>query len=347
MQNPYFESRTTIPVILHRFTTALILVVLVSTSIITSGCQKSTGKLPLLYEESDWQRMGLHGNVSDLTLFEIDWEEAFGKIKLTSVAVIDQSTHFNNKGNQVDSEYYDIDGRVNNKDVFIYDSDGETWLECINHNSPGIESNASPQSGYTNYYDSDGRVYRIEGYDFGDSGEKLSPPSWVHIYEYLDEEGRILRSSYSSEGTLQWKNMTEYDSNAREIASAHYDDSGILQWRDEFKYNYDGNKTEWSRYDSEGVLQWKDILKYDENGNEIECANYDYRNILMWKDIYIYTVDVDDIQGYDVANIHNRENKFDSDGNWIVKITLEEKSGFGGTYLTVKEIEQRDITYFP
>ena len=347
MQNPYFQSRSTISIIIKRFMLVLILVVLFSSFIIAGGCRQTTGKLPLLYEQSDWQRMGLHGNVSDLTLYGIDWDEAFGKIKLTSTAVLDQSTHFNKKGNQVDSEYYGMDGQVKNKDVFIYDSDGETWLECTNYKSPGKESTASPQSGYTNYYDSEGRVYRIEGYEYGDSGDRLSPPSWVHIYEYLDEEGKILRSSYDSKGALQWKNMTEYDLNTREIASAHYDDLGVLQWHDEFKYSEDGNKTEWSRYDSEGVLQWKDVLKYDENGNEIECANYDYRNILMWKDIYVYTIDIADIEGYDIAKIRDIKNKFDSNGNWIVKITLEEKNGFGSTYCSVKEIERRVITYFP
>ncbi len=310
------------------------------------GCQKNVGKLPLLYEQSDWQRMGLYGNVSSLTLYELDWEEAFGSINLTSPATVDQSTNFNVKGNQVDSIYYDMNGRPKNKDVFIYDTDEETWLECKSYTLISRDKTDTPQSGYTNFYDANDKLYRIEGHDYGESGVKLSPPTLVHVYEYLDETGKIVRTSYEGEGSLQWKNISEYDSDTREIASIHYDKNGAVQWNDKFKYDDKRNRIEWSRYDSKGALQWKDVLKYDDNGNETECANYDYRNILMWKDIYVY-IDIADLQGFDIAKSLSFESKFDGKGNWIVKLTLEQKEGFGSNFFTVKEIEQRSITYFP
>lgn len=346
MRNSGFKSNNTIPLFLKKVLVTSILVVVFGSAINSCGCQKSAGKLPLLYEESDWQRMGLYGNVSSLTLYELDWEEAFGEIKVISSPVIDQSTNFNDKGNQVVSVYYDMNGQPKNKDVFVYDVDGETWLGCITYDYSIIRSDTLPQSGYTNFYDPEGRIYRIEGYDYDDSGEKLNPPSWVHLYTYLSQEGKIVRSSYDGKGALQWKNVIEYDSNGREIASIHYNSLGTLNWHDKFKYDNEGNKTEWSRYDSKGSIQWKDVLKYDENGNEIECANYDHRNILIWKDIYIY-IDIGDIEGYDIINGFDVKNKFDTNGNWIIKVTLEEKTGFGGNYLNLKEIEQRAITYFP
>lgn len=311
------------------------------------GCHKSAGQLPVVDGESDWQRMGLHGNVSSLSLYEVSWEEDFGRVRVTLPATVDQSTVFCEAGNQVESTYYDMNGRPKWKDIFIYDITCEIWSECISYRyTNGDDSTALPRWSYINLYDDYGRIYRVEGYDYDDSGKKLSPASWVHLYEYLVGEGKIVQASYDSNGTLQWKNISEYDTSARVSSSTHYDNAGVMQWSDKFMYDAKGNRIEWSRYDSKGSLGWRDVFKYDVNGNEIECSNYDYRNELIWKDIYIY-IGEDDLDNFNVNTSTDIENKFDSHGNWIVKMTLEEKQGFGGSFFRVKEIQKRSTTYFP
>jgi hypothetical protein len=315
--------------------------------ILASGCQNSAGKLPVLYAETDWERMGLHGKVNSLSLYNISWEESFSKINLKSENTIDQSTVFLNTGNQIESTYYNMNGLPNWKDVFIYASDGETWLECVSYKYINAgETVPSPQWSYTNSYGNDGRLFKVAGYNYDSAGQKLAGESWVHIYEYLDDEGKIAHSSYTSSGALQWKNISRYNADALETESTQYDNNGNMQWRDEFKYDVHGNKIEWSRYDSESSLQWKDVFKYDDKGNEIECANFDRSNKLLWKDIYLY-LNESDFDNLDLNQKANFINRFDSNGNWTLKLTLEEKKGFGSSYFTVKEIEKRAITYFP
>jgi hypothetical protein len=310
-----------------------------------AGCGGGSRLLPDLYAQSDWERMGLHGNVRSLTLYELSWEEAFGSISITAPPSVDQSTAFLPTGNQVESQYFDMAGRPDYRDVFVYDSDGETWLECVSYKSPS-GSTASPRWSYTNSYDDRNRIARVEGHGYDASGQKSAKASWVHIYEYRADEGKIVRSSYDGDGALQWKNVTEYDAQARASASTHYDQNGAAQWSDRFKYDDKGNRTEWSRYDAKGSLQWRDVFAYDDNGNEVRCSNYDYRGGLMWETVYLYLSE-GDLATFSLSGWADIGNKFDGRGNWTVRMTLEKKNGFGGNYVTVKEIQKRALVYFP
>jgi len=310
------------------------------------GCGGSTGQLPVLYGETDWQRIGLRGEVKSWTLYEVSWTENFGRIEISSPPAINHSTTFLESGDQVESIYYDMNGKPKWKDEFTYDDDGETWTGCISYKCIDGDYNAtSPQWSYTNLYDNDGRIYRVEGYDYDDAGKKSSRPSWVHLYEYFEDEGKISLSSYDSDGKLQWKNIDRYNADGMIIESAHYDNDGTIKYSEKFRYDSEGNKIEWSRYDSDGSLEWTDKFKYDDNGYEVECANYDYRNQLMWTTVYLYIND-EELANFDPDSIENMENLFDTCGNWTVRVTLEEKEGFGGTFRKVKEIEKRVLTYF-
>ena len=341
------KGQSSFPVGTGRILAAFVFLLILVSLLFTAACQKSAPQLPVLYNETDWQRMGVHGNVNGLTLYELSWEEAFGRIKVTSAAIVDQSTVFAETGNQVESVYYSLNGQPKWKDTFLYDITGEYWMECISYRYTGGDGNAVlPQWSYNHLYDGYSRVYRVEGYDYDEAGQKLSPASWMHTYEYLYDDGQIVRSSYDSRGALQWKNVTQYDTNARATKSTHYDHDGVMQWSDKYVYDAKGNRTEWSRYDSKGALQWRDVFKFDDNGNEIECSNYDYRNRLMWKDIYIYITE-GELENFDINKGRDVENKFDRYGNWTIKMTLEEKEGFGSSFLSVKEIQKRSITYFP
>ncbi len=203
-----------------------------------------------------------------------------------------------------------------------------------------------PQWSYANFYDDDGRLVKVEGYNYDGAGQKPSSPSWTHTYDYLMNEGKIVHSSYSQNGTLQWKNVSLYDGNGFNTESVQYDNNGAIQWKDKFKYDAKGNKTEWGRYNADSSLQWKDVFKYDDKGNEIECANYDHTNTLVWKNTYLYVNELGS-DGFDINKNAGLKNEFDGNGNWIMRLTLEEKEGFGGSYYTVKDVEKRAITYFP
>ena len=347
MYNPDFKMRGKFPVKMKNMYFSTIILLLFISLIFACSCQGSAVELPVIYGESDWERMGLRGKVKSLDQFEISWQESFGKINLKPESTIDQSTIFLNTGNQSMTTYYGINGLPSWKDEFIYAADGETWLECISYKyAQDDKTVASPQWSYTNTYDYDGNLIRATGYDYDESGQKLATESWVHLYEYLKDEGKIAHSSYNSDGTLQWKNISRYNSAALAVETTQYANSGAILWRDKFKYDGKGNQTEWYRYDSDLSLQWKDVFKFDDNGNEIECSNYDRGNKLIWQDIYLYLNEFE-LNGFDINNSINHENKFDNNGNWTIKVTLEEKPGFGGTYLTVKEILKRTVTYFP
>lgn len=315
---------------------------ILSIIVFSSGCSSTTGRLPGT-DESDWQRMELHGRVRSLDLYEVSWEEAFGKLEAKLPGIIDQSTVFSTTGNQVESAYYTGQGALSWKDVFLYDNGGETWSECVSYYE---DAGTWPQWSYTNFYDDQGRISKVEGFDYNDDGQKLSAPTWIHIYEYREDEAKIIRSSYSANGTLQWENISKYNAAAMVASSSHYDDTGAMKWRDIFKYDNKGNRTEWARFNSRGVLQWRDEFKYDINGNETECLNYDYENRLLWKAVYLY-LDETGLTSLDIRKSADLENSFDIYGNWTYKITLEEKRGFDGSYYKVKEVEKRSLTYFP
>lgn len=308
------------------------------------GCGDSTGQLPVLFGETDWQRIGLRGEVKSWVLHEVSWTEVFGSIKVAS-EITSHSTTFRKWGDQDESIYYDMNGKPKWKDEFTYNDD-ETWTGCISYKCINEDCTAdSPQWSYKNLYDNAGRIYRVEGYDYDDAGKKLSRASWVHLYEYFEDEGKISLSSYDSDGKLQWKNVDRYNADGRIIESAHYDNNGTIKYSEKFRYDSQGNKIEWSRYDSDGLLEWMDKFKYDDNGNEVECANYDYRNKLMWRNVYLYVND-EELAHFDPNSSANMENRFDICGNWTVRVTLEENEGFGSTFRKVKEIEKRVLTYY-
>lgn len=330
-----------------RAAAALLSIIMILTIVIIScGCGKAPAQIPPPYDESDWERMGLKGETETLTLYEVEWQEAFGKISISSAEATDQTTRFNQNGNQTESCYYDINGNPSWKDVFNYESDGKTWLECVSYKpaQPGSEELVAQWS-YTNIYDNTGRLNRIEGYDYDSAGQKLPDNTWVHLYSYDEAEGKLERASFDETGVLQWKNISTYNEFGQEIEAAHYDDSGAVIWRDTFKYDSAGNKTEWVRYADDGTVSWKDVFTYDAEGNETECSNYDYTGKLMWKTIYIY-INEFDLDGFEISNAGNTENSFDENGNWTIKLTLDEKEGFGSSYYEVKEIEKRALSYY-
>lgn len=332
------------PVVARVASVVFICLLALTSLMFANGCRDSAGGALTINSQTDCQSAGLWGKVKSCILYEVSWKETFGRIEISSPVTISNSVIFLESGNKSESIYYDMNGAPKWKDEFTY-NDGKL-TECVSYRC--INGNctvASPQWSYINSYDKNGRIHKVEGYDYNDAAQKSSSASWVHVYEYFEDESNVVISSYDSNGALQWKHIDKYNADGKIIESAHYDRNGTIQWSDKFKYDSEGNKIEWARYNSDGSLQWKDKFKYDDNGNEVECANYDYRNKLMWKLIYRY-INEEDLEHYDPNGSADIDNRFDRCGNWTVKVTLEEKKKFGGTFLEVKEIEKRTLTYY-
>jgi hypothetical protein len=140
----------------------------------------------------------------------------------------------------------------------------------------------------------------------------------------------------------------------------HRNNKGGVEWIDKFGYDAKGNKTESSHFLSNGLLDWTEKSKYDKTGNEVERARYDARGHLVQRYFFRYVelpavtiADyIDDGEslfvstGYDPNGNDNNAPAFDKQGNWTVRVTLEENDKFGYKYLEITEVQKREIQYY-
>lgn len=346
---------------------------LVSTLLIfTTGCGGSTVRSNVndsitSNNKTDCYRLGLQGQVKQYSTYDIYFEEKFGRYIYPNFPLdwqITESIEFLKSSNISKATYYWIATIPSYKEEFKYDSNGKLTESIIHAYDIQLEK-YSLNFSYLNFYDiTTGKIDRIEGYEY-DGEEKESQFSWIHIYEYPDDHKTII-SNYDQYGFFKWNHIQKYDSRGMRIESDHYQydekrEQYVKQWSESFKYDSKGNRIEWSRYDSGGSVEWKSKFKYDDAGNEIEYVEYDSENKITHKYFYRYIssdgfeksrVELDASyeefikNGLDPEKIIHGDNWFDSQGNWTVKITLEDVGAPEDALFEITNIEKRIIEYY-
>ncbi len=325
------------------------------------GCTGNTGVQFTFDSKTDCEKLGLQGPVKSISQFDIDITETYGKyIVMEGVYHVRQidSHKFLKSGNRIEATYYDFWGPLYEEEL-TYDND-DRLAECTIYTCKLSTENCLRTYYYKNSYDM-GRIDKIEGrvyYDY--EGKEFNSLVWTRVYEYSDKTVSI--SSYTATGSLMWRHIQKYNASGMRVESIHYDNSNIIQWREQFTYDSKGNRTEWSRHDSNGTLEWRNKYKFDNNGNEVECIETDSRNNITHK--YFYYIDGDDLEkgtltysesieldivkkkGLDLEKIIRDDNFFDGEGNWEVKIIVEEINDAQDTYIKIKSIEKRIIEYY-
>lgn len=305
-------------------------------------------------------RSGLRGKVKSYTLYDLTELERFGKyVVFEDLSFPISMCALSETGKEVESTYYDGFGRPVVSSKMVEHGNGtETWTKY----GYGDDGNAQSEVGsYTSYYGNDESVDSIRGYYLTSTKDRVN---WVHTYERLEAGRKTVISSYIVDSnflssSLQWKHIQTFRDN-RLVEIEHRNNKGGVEWIDKFGYDAKGNKTESSHFLSNGLLDWTEKSKYDKTGNEVERARYDARGHLVQRYFFRYvelpavTIAeyIDDGEslfvstGYDPNGNDNNAPAFDKQGNWTVRVTLEENDKFGYKYLEITEVQKREIQYY-
>jgi hypothetical protein len=308
-------------------------------------------------EKDNREMWGLHSSVKAYTLYTVVPLERLGRIFEAESAPV-YSHSFSTTGNRIEVVYYDALGNPVVNEKLTYNADN--MVTCVRYKYNDDGSGTIETGSYTNVYGDDNIIDYIRGYYYHQQQDRVD---WLHLYEYFDDGRKTVISSFHHTDAffteLQWKHVHKYKNN-RLTEVQHYNKDGSIEWIDKFKYDSKGNKTEWARFMSRTRLEWIDKFKYDDNGNEVEYTRYDSNNHRVYKYLYRYVtipaVEIDDdgeipdsiflSKGYNPNRPGNTTDSFDQAGNWTIKVTLEENTNFGYTFLEVKEIQKREISYY-
>ena len=157
-------------------------------------------------KKNDLTEENLKGKVKSIkeTLYEA--VDKFGQIEKGNVlydAFTFPFTIYDEKGNKIEENDYDSDGRLDSKTTYKYDEKGNIIEE--------------------NDYDSDGRL---------DS---------KYIYKYDEKGNKIEENRYDSNGRLSQKTTYKYDEKGNTIEKNDYDSDGRPAENYSYKYEYDKN----------------------------------------------------------------------------------------------------------
>ena len=155
-------------------------------------------------KKNDLTEENLKGKVKSIKEITYEAVEKFGQIEKGNVLYcLSYFTIYNEKGNKIEKNHYEFDGRLDYKVTYKYDENGNK-----------IEKND---------YDSDGSL---------DSKT---------TYKY-DEKGNIIEiNNYNSDGSLYSKHTYKYDEKGNIIEINNYNSDGRLKNTYTYKYEYDKN----------------------------------------------------------------------------------------------------------
>ncbi len=136
------------------------------------------------------------------------------------------------------------------------------------------------------------------------------------------------RSYYDPDGSLNEKGIYEYDEKGNIYAVNVYNSAGNLEYRFLFKDDEKGNVVEMDKLNPNNDLMSKEIIRNDDKGNEIERNIYNSEGKLENKIITEYDDKNYELEqrAYDkngklVESATYKYEKYDKEGNWLIKIT--------------------------
>lgn len=196
------------------------------------------------------------------------------------------------------------------------------------------------------YYNEAGNLTKGVSYDDG-------YPSSVTIWGYIEGQ-RVLKNNYisfSDDERPPSTRMTIIASAEDNPTNPNLPKDTRYSVRENYKYNEKGQLIEQITYNNNGELWSRTVNNY--KANQREVLNYDQHNSeigqtieILDKDGNVIERDLMDANG----KIGNREintHEFDSQGNWIVEKTFEEKKVRGKAVRKLLWTTLRTITYYP
>lgn len=227
---------------------------------------------------------------------------------------------------KTDAEDEGLQGRV--KTVFTEAEDlSGTWSV----------SRRKPES--MDYYNEQGNLTKAESYDYKGNpfditvygyldGERVSKFSTIQ-YEY--DPPPMLMTSAAGEPPLKYdprysyKFKFKYDEKGNLTEKVFYGNNGKLWLR--YVYSYKGQQREELVYDEKGSLNQKYLYTLDDKGNEIEETIFDVKDNSVERK-YTYTYE------------------FDSEGNWIKRVTKKLFTKEGKSSFEPYSVTYRTIAYY-
>ena len=198
-----------------------------------ASCEKSTQKNDLTEEK-------LKGKVKSIREIPYEAVEKFGEVVKGDALGFGKNLQitFNEKGNKLEENWFNPDGRLDFKWTYKYDDKGnKIELNSFNHDG-------SLDSKFTFKYDDKGN--QIEQNWFNPDGRL----DFKWTYKYDDKGNQIEENGFNSDGRLSFKSTYKYDDKGNKIEENSFNPDGSLYYKATYKYTYDqqGNWTQQITY---------------------------------------------------------------------------------------------------
>ena len=161
-------------------------------------------------KKNDLTEENLKGKVKSITENTYEAVDKFGQIEkgdvlVDSSAVYTDDGHFkiyNEKGNKIEENYYNSNGRLYSKTTYKYDEKGNMIEDNFYDSDDGSLI-------YKNTYKYDEKGNKIEEYHYDEDGKF----NYKNTYKYDEKGNNIEKNNYDSNGRLDSKYTYEYDKN--------------------------------------------------------------------------------------------------------------------------------------
>ena len=161
-------------------------------------------------KKNDLTEENLKGKVKSITENTYEAVDKFGQIEkgdvlVDSSAVYTDDGHFkiyNEKGNKIEENYYNSNGRLYSKTTYKYDEKGNMIEDNFYDSDDGSLI-------YKNTYKYDEKGNKIEEYHYDEDGKF----NYKYTYKYDEKGNNIEKNNYDSNGRLDSKHTYEYDKN--------------------------------------------------------------------------------------------------------------------------------------
>ncbi len=220
--------------------------------------------------------------------------------------VLCQSERYDEAGNTIYQEVYDISGNLSEWGEYFCDGD---WLyEEIHYNADGTLARDI-------VYDADGNILQIKSVNRQGEGE---------IGYYYYSYGMLSRIDYyavynnNESNTLKWYKMFDYDNAGNQIRDYSYNNDGSLSSWQEYTYDANGKMTGFSAFYGDGTLNASGRSVYDADENKIESYECDTSGKQVWKEEYTY-----DVMGNCIAGKHYNGGNKEVSYEWSYVYTYE------------------------
>ena len=170
-------------------------------------------------KKNDLTEENLKGKVKSITENTYEAVDKFGQIEKGDVIVDSSAVYtddgrfkiYNEKGNKIEENYYNSNGRLYSKTTYKYDEKGNMIEDNFYDSDDGSLI-------YKNTYKYDEKGNKIEEYHYDEDGKF----NYKYTYKY-DEKGNIIEENhYDSNGRLDSKYTYEYDKNNNWIQRIEY-----------------------------------------------------------------------------------------------------------------------------